>query len=238
VTPESADAEAPQVSPGRKRLQMPMVSLKFSGWEKLMKKRISREVEERVAAEVTKKKRSRLDRTAIREILSVVFYDLQQLLIDAISIHVQFYEQVAAAEAGFDLGLKPDHIMIGEPSGWAVVFATINADSCARLLKMDGTRQVLKHMTRVRKARYRSKGIVSKEFDEEEAIMDLLVSALPYTTRTIGMSTPSEIIDRAFGKRLEQFDAVAALRGRAPDAHTPTLDRAVLRSRGRSGTLH
>lgn len=80
MTPKSANAELPQVSPGRKRLQMPMVLLKFSGWEKLMKKRISREVEERVAAEVTKKKRNRLDRTAIREILSVVFYDLQQLL--------------------------------------------------------------------------------------------------------------------------------------------------------------
>jgi hypothetical protein len=30
---------------------MPMVSLKFSGWEAIMKERISREIEERVAAE-------------------------------------------------------------------------------------------------------------------------------------------------------------------------------------------
>jgi hypothetical protein len=158
------------------------------------------------------------------------------LLTEALSIHIAWYGQVANAEAGFDLGLKPHHVIVDGPSGHAVVFAAIDSGACAKLQEFDGVRQLWRHLTLERSQRYESLGITSTEFDEEEAIMDLMVAALPYTTQTIGMSTPSEIIDRAFKKRLARFDAVAALRSQAPDAHP--LEHTDSRSRGRSGTLH
>jgi hypothetical protein len=198
-----------QALSGRVRLQMPMVALKFTEWEALMRKRISREIEKRVVAEASRKRRARLDRTEIRKISSVLFPDLERLLTDALSIHIYFYGQVANAEAGFDLGLKPHHVIFGEPTDYAVVFATINADVCARLLEFEGARRRLTYMTEVRRERYKTMGITSTEFEEDEAIMDLLVSALPYTTQTIGMSKPSEIIDRAFENRLGQFEVPA-----------------------------
>lgn len=67
--------------------------------------------------------------------------------------------------------------------------------------------------------------------------MDLLTSALPYTTQKIGMSTPSEIIERAFEKRLGGFDAVAALRSRTLEVRRWTSAHAVARSPGRDAAL-
>jgi hypothetical protein len=47
----------------------------------------------------------------------------------------------------------------------------------------------------------------SGKVDKCESLMDLLVAALPYTTKSIGMSTPREIIDRGVEERLRPFDA-------------------------------
>jgi hypothetical protein len=145
---------------------------------------------------------------------------------------------VANAEAGFDLGRKPHHIILGQPDGYTVVFATIDPGACARLQKFKGVRKIWRHLTSERSKRYESRGITSTEFDEEEAIMDLLVSALPYTTNTIGMSTPSEIPDRAVDERLKRFEILATLRERARESRIAPVNRAFHGRPARSQGLH
>lgn len=87
----------------------------------------------------------------------------------------------------------------------------------------------------MRKERCRSKDISTKICDEEAA-MDILVASLPYTTQTIGASTPDVIIERAFEKRLERFKTVATARRRARRPHESATD--TRHHPDRSRTLH
>lgn len=207
------DREAP-APPGHKKVQMPMETLKLSEWEVLMKRSLLRRSEQLVEAEHLMDADERLDDVDVKEILAELVPDLEGLMLEAISIHVHFYSQVAEAEAGFPLGLKPAHVVIGEPSGHVVVYATIDRHACDRLLDLDGARKILKSFTQARRARYASKGMSTK-IDDQETTMDLLVASLPYTTETIGASTAATILDRAIDHRLEGYDRLAAPRRRA-----------------------
>ncbi|UQR62997.1 hypothetical protein LRP30_40740 [Bradyrhizobium sp. C-145] len=228
------DAPAP---PGHKKVQMPMQTLKVSEWEAVMKQRIMRKVEELVEAERLTQADERLDEIDVQEIVADLVPDWEGLLLEAISIHLQFYSQAADVEAGFPLALKPAHVVVAEPSGYAIVYATIDREACSRLLGLDGVRDILERLTRDRRAQYRSAGLSTK-IDDAATTMDLLVSSLPYTTETIGDSTAATIVDRAIENRLERYESLATPRRRARKRLELVAIETVSALRRSSRTLH
>jgi hypothetical protein len=196
-------ARAPR---GSTRLQIPMHCYRYSEWKAVIQESISRGINKSIAAQTSLRRLDRLEKKKIREGQLVRFSSTDGLLIHALSIHVCFYRQIANEEAGFDLGIKPLQIVIGEPDGYAVPFGTIRSEACDRLLAFEDVKPLYRGLLRIRRERLKSSGF-SGQIDKSESLMDLLVAALPYTTRNIGMSTPREIIDRAVEDMLQPFNA-------------------------------
>jgi hypothetical protein len=196
-------ARAPR---GSTRLQIPMHSYKYSKWETIIRESVSAEINKNISARAPVKRFDRHERNEIRQRLLVRFSDSERLFMDALSLHISFYGRVANAEAGFDLGIRPQQVIVNEPSGYAMVFATIRSEACERLFEFEGVEPIYREFLRIRTDRLRSLGFSGK-VDKSTSLMDLLVAALPYTTKSIGMSTPREIIDRAVEGRLRPFDA-------------------------------
>ena len=97
--------------------------------------------------------------------------DAQAFLIDALSSHIRAYGGVANTEAGFDLGIKPQQVVVGAPDGYAVVFATITSDACKRLTSLDGVQPTLKKLTAIRRERLRSSCYFGR-IDKSEKLID------------------------------------------------------------------
>lgn len=181
---------------GRTMMQMPMQCYKFSEWISAVRESLSEEAEKRTAAQASLDRRDRLSKESIEKGVAAAFPDAEALLMNAFILHVKFYGLIANTESGFDLDIKPHEVIFDGKDGYVVIFATIKSDACVRLRGLAGVEATVKWMTKLRRERLKSQGF-SGRIDKSDALMDLLVAALPHTTHTVGMSTPRGIVDFA-----------------------------------------
>lgn len=123
------------------------------------------------------------------------------------------------------VGIEPHDAVVGdEADGFVVVFAKIKLDVRERLRQLDGVPKLFGTLARVRSDRLASFG-VDRRVGKSESLMDLLVAALPHTTRTVGYSSPRDIVDRAIAAELRHHGMQSSKRSSAslaarPDAAT------------------
>lgn len=132
--------------------------------------------------------------------------DEQQMLVDAVSHHVLLFAERANAEAGFDLLIKPQEMLIGGNRNWVFAFATMGAAAAVKLHRMTGVRQALaiRCIERNRPKRDYVKRPI--ENTDEMMLMDLLCAAVPSTCWELAPS-PAMIIERFF----DSFDMATLL---------------------------
>jgi hypothetical protein len=202
MSKESRNLGKTRAGSGRTMFQMPMHCYQYSKWEEVMHAGVAKGIDRFLSSQGHREGCAFIDTNRLRTALTVWFGNSDKLLMQALDAHAHAYGQAANAEAGFDLNIVGQQIVIGAPPNDHVIFfATIRAEAYQQLLRIDAN-GFFKALTRIRKDRLLAKGF-SGRISRSEALMDLLCAALPGTT--IGMSTPAEIVDRFVETRLEGF---------------------------------
>jgi hypothetical protein len=189
---------------GRTMLQIPMHCYQYSKWEEVMRASVAKGIDRFLSSQGHRAGYAFVDTNRLRTSLTVLFGNTDRLLIQALDAYAHAYGQAANTEAGFDLNMVGQQMVIGDPPNDHVIFfATMRAEACEHLLRID-VNGFFKALTRIRRDRLLAKGF-SGRIPRSESLMDLLCAALSYTTNTIGMSTPADIVDRVVEARLARF---------------------------------
>jgi hypothetical protein len=189
---------------GRTMLQMPMHCYRYPEWQKTIRDGVAKRIGEFVSSGGLRKHKGHADEDGIQTSLTHLFANTDELLMRALGAHAHLYGQVANAEAGLDLGIVGQQILIGgPPNDYVIFFATMNMEACKLLLRVDAKKFSVE-LSRIRRERLSATGF-SGSTPRSESLMDLLCAVLPYTTDTIGAATPVEIVDRFVKARLARF---------------------------------
>lgn len=191
--------------PKRLRVQFPMHAKTYDAWRRASGARLEREARRRAAAEADSPDRS----TASEHMLDLLqFFEMDKIVLVALAEHVRHFAESANAEAGFDIGIAFEEVVIGEQNGYTIPFATIDAAAAVRLLDRGQVRQDLLRMLDARGAKRRNY-YVGREIQDcdEELLMDLLTVSLPDTIRVLGGVVPADLVGPAIDLGLQHLDA-------------------------------
>jgi hypothetical protein len=122
---------------GRTMLQMPMHCYRYPEWQKTIRDGVAKRIREFVSSGGLRKHKGDADEDGIQTSLTHLFANTDELLMRALGAHAHLYGQVANAEAGLDLGIVGQQVIIsGPPNDYVIFFATMKAEACKLLLRV------------------------------------------------------------------------------------------------------